>query len=185
MIKRILCGIMIFVIWVVCRQYINTWPPLLRALGHTLGTGLPLLMLFELVLSLFRPDEHKSANPARKQYPTSITTAHIEQLIKVRSMIEPDDLRHFPQIRVAGETMPNVVPGAGIFTARIKRHGKIQNIVVMLATMTAVHQFEKLCDICEAHDFWAKGNLLPSRAGLCYSILFVTSFQLHGQRISF
>jgi len=83
--------------------------------------------------------------------------------------------------------MLNLVPGAGMFTAKINRNGEIENLVVMLATMQAVHQFEQLCNAYGSlqKEFWAEGNLLPSRAGLCYSVLLVTAFRFCGHRITF
>jgi len=93
----------------------------------------------------------------------------------------------FPQIRLSGQVMPNLVPGAGLFTAKIKRHGEIQNLVVMLSSMTAVSELEKLCESYGAlpKDFWAEGYLLPLRTSFCYSVLLVTAFRFCGRKIYF
>ena len=118
---------------------------------------------------------------------TLLNSAQIEQLNELRSKVAIADARQFPQIRVSGATMTNLVPGAGIFTAKIKRHGELQNLVVMLATLNAVYEFEKLYYSfgSRTQDFWAEGHLLPSRTGLCYSVLFVTAFRFNGRRLSF
>jgi hypothetical protein len=81
--------------------------------------------------------------------------------------------------------MPNLVPEAGLFSAKIERRGSIQNIIVMLSSMAAVSEFEKLCYGSVSKDFWAEGYLLPSKAGLCYSILLVTSFRFCGEKLNF
>ena len=116
-----------------------------------------------------------------------LNSAQIEKLNELRSKIVITDAKQFPQIRLSGANMPNLVPGAGMFTAKIKRNGEIQNLVVMLATLNAVYEFEKLFYSagCQTQDFWAEGYLLPSQTGICYSVLFVTSFRFNGRRITF
>jgi len=121
------------------------------------------------------------------QYPTLLNSKQIEQLNTMRSQIAVSDAIQFPKIRLSGHDMPNLVPGAGLFSAKIERNGTIQNLVVMLSSMVAVSEFEKLCYSFSSmpKDFWAEGYLLPSRAGLCYSVLLVTSFRFCGKKLNF
>jgi hypothetical protein len=121
------------------------------------------------------------------QYKTLLTSAQIEGLNKISNKITFDEVKHFPMIRVSGKEMVNIVTGAGMFTAKINRHGEPVNLVVMLASMTAVTEFERMCYAYGAlpKDFWAEGYLLPSRTGICYSVLFVTAFRMCGRRLSF
>jgi hypothetical protein len=116
-----------------------------------------------------------------------LTSEQIEQLNTMRSRINLEEVKQFPLIRVSGSDMPNLVAGAGMFTAKIKRHGVIENLVVMLSTIPAINDFERICVSYGSlpKDFWAEGYLLPSRTGICYSVLFVTSFRLCGKRIIF
>ena len=124
---------------------------------------------------------------AYEQSPSLFTSAQIEQLNEMRSHLTISDAQHFPKIRLSGKNMPNLVPGAGLFSAKIERQGTIQNLVVMLSSMLAVSEFEKLCYSYASlpKDFWAEGYILPSRAGLCYSVLLVTSFRFCGKKINF
>jgi hypothetical protein len=116
-----------------------------------------------------------------------LTSAQIEQLNAMRAQIDTEEVKRFPMIRVSGSDMPNLVAGAGMFTAKIKRHDAIENLVVMLSTIPAVNDFERMCNNYgeSPKDFWAEGYLLPSRTGICYSVLFVTAFRLCGKRIVF
>jgi len=125
--------------------------------------------------------------PPPARFPTLLTSSQIEALNDLRQEISQDEVLQFPVIRVSGGELPNVVPGAGIFTAKIKRNGELENLVVMLATTTAIREFECLCNAYGSlpKDFWAEGHLLPSRAGLCYSVFFVTSFRFCGRRLNF
>ena len=122
-----------------------------------------------------------------QQSSSLLTSGQIEQFNAMRSRITISEAQHFPLIRVSGSDMPNLVPGAGIFTAKINRQGKIQNLVVMLSSMPAVSEFEKLC--CSygslPKDFWTEGHLLPSRSGICYSVLLVTTFRFCGRKLLF
>jgi hypothetical protein len=134
--------------------------------------------------------QQKSFNEEPKpdnQYSTLLTSEQIEQFNALRAKIAISEARQFPQIRLSGHDMPNLVPGAGLFTAKIKRHGSIQNLVVMLSSMPAVSEFEKLCYSYGSlpKDFWAEGYLLPSRNGTCYSVLLVTSFRFCGRKLAF
>jgi energy-coupling factor transporter transmembrane protein EcfT len=131
-----------------------------------------------------------NAEPSNVLYasPKSLlTSAQIEQLNTMRSQINPEEVKQFPVIRVSGNDMPNLVAGAGMFTAKIKRHGAIENLVVMLSTISAINDFERMCITYgeSPKDFWAEGHLLPSRTGISYSVLFVTAFRLCGKRIIF
>jgi hypothetical protein len=121
------------------------------------------------------------------QYKTLLTSAQIERLNDFRKKITFDEVKQFPMIRVSGKEMVNLVPGAGMFTANINRHDELENLVVMLASMTAVTEFERMCYAYSAlpKDFWAEGYLLPSRTGICYSVLFVTALRMCGRRLSF
>ena len=137
-------------------------------------------------------NEQKQTNtPIQQEQPyqqqTIITSEQIEQLKQLRSSVSIEAVKHFPVIRVSGKNMPNLIPGAGIFTAKIKRFGELMNLVVMLASLNAVSEFEKLCISYASitKDFWAEGYLLPSRSGICYSVLLVTSFRFCGKYIVF
>jgi hypothetical protein len=208
--SRYLFSIGIFAIWLYCRQDINSWQPNLQFLGNLLGTCLPLYFLVEpashllkkflrikllefpqrrfinaKIENLFRANEQKQPNT--KQQKSILTSDQIKALNSLRSKVNAEEVLQFPLIRVSGSNMPNLVPEAGIFTAKIKRHGEIQNLVVMLSTQAAVQNFEKLYFIHDAKpfDFWAQGHLLPSSADICYSVLYVTSFRLNGNSINF
>ena len=120
-------------------------------------------------------------------YDSILTSAQIEQLNTLRSKVSLPEAQNFPRISISGKVMPNLVPGAGLFTAKIRRHGEIQNLVVMLAKMSAVNEFENLCYSFpeKKKDFWAEGYVLPSRSGICYSVLYVTAFRFLGRKITF
>jgi hypothetical protein len=135
----------------------------------------------------YQPAEVKPPASNQEQYHSLLTSAQIEQLNTMRSQITLLEARQFPLIRLSGQDMPNLVPGAGIFTAKIKRHGEIQNLVVMLSSMAAVSELEKLCYSYGTlpKDFWAEGYLLPSRTGICYSVLLVTAFRICGRKLIF
>jgi hypothetical protein len=129
--------------------------------------------------------EVKSEPPP--QYKTLLTSAQIEQLSDIRNKITIDEAKQFPMLRICGQEMINIVPGAGMFTAKINRHGECVNLVVMLASLTAITEFEKLCYAYNVlpQGFWAEGYLLPSRTGVCYSIFLVTAFRMCGRRLAF
>jgi len=131
--------------------------------------------------------QNEAPQPKYEDPPSLLTPAQIGQLNKLRQKVSLTAASSFPVIRVAGKTMPNLVPEAGMFTARIKRDGELQNLVVMLATMPAVSEFARRCAAYGSlpKDFWAEGYLLPSRTGVCYSVLFVTAFRLCGKLITF
>ena len=120
-------------------------------------------------------------------FPTLLTKEQVEQLCLMRSRLSLPDVMQFPKVRIAGDEMPNVVPEAGIFTAKIKRRRKIVNLVVMLSTQNAIQEFEKRCYRYGASPiyFWAKGHLLPPRQDRCYSVLIVTEFRFCGEKIEF
>ena len=136
--------------------------------------------------------ENKSPNNEQEQFQNCqskslLSSSQIEQLNEFRNKVSIENAKEYPVIRLSGQNMPNLVPGAGIFTAKINRQGNIQNLVVMLSTMNAVTEFEKLCFSYGSlpKDFWAEGYLLPSRAGIYYSVLLVTAFRFCGRRITF
>jgi len=131
--------------------------------------------------------QNEAPQPVYEDPPSLLTPAQIEQLNKLRQKVSLTTASSFPMIRLAGKSMPNLVPEAGMFTARIERNGELQNLVVMLATMQAVSEFARLCAMYGSlpKDFWAEGHLLPSRTGVCYSVLFATSFRLCGKLITF
>ena len=116
-----------------------------------------------------------------------LTPEQIEKLNSLRSQVSLYEVKQYPLIHVSGNKMTNLVPEAGMFTAKIKRHGNIQNLVLLLSTVKAISDFEKICYSYGAlpKDFWAEGYLLPSRTDRCYSVLFVTAFRLCGKRILF
>ena len=81
-----------------------------------------------------------------------------------------------------------MVPHAGIFTAKIKQknpHGDLLNLVVLFSSETAVNVFYQRYKEAEYHDFWAEGYLLPSRASVCYSVLYVVKFRFNGEDLVF
>jgi len=129
----------------------------------------------------------KEENVTIEQPTSLLTTEQIKQFNEMRSKISISEVQQFPKIRLAGKDMPNLVPEAGLFTAKIKRHGNIENLVVMLSSMGAVAEFEKLCNSYGSlpKDFWAEGYLLPSRTGNIYSILLVTAFRFCGKKLVF
>ena len=198
----------IFFVYLYFWDNINAWSATFSLFCHALGIGLPFSVL---LFYLYHYINNKKIPPAiyrvpgldqfinkeldailesqkKPEQPESLlTSAQIEQLNELRSKIAITEARQFPQIRLSGANMPNLVPGAGMFTAKIKRHGEIQNLVVMLATLNAVYEFEKLyySSGCQSQDFWAEGHLLPSRKDICYTILFVTAFRFNGRRITF
>ena len=117
-----------------------------------------------------------------------LTSAQIEQLNLLRASVDVTEVTSFPKISIAGRELPNLVPSAGMFTAKIKRknpNGNILNLVVMLATPSAVSDFESRLEFTDRRDFWAQGYLLPSRTGICYAVLYVTSFRLCGRSLNF
>jgi len=148
--------------------------------------------IHNIISQKFEKMENKSPNNEQEQFQNCqskslLSSSQIEQLNEFRNKVSIENAKEYPVIRLSGQNMPNLVPGAGIFTAKIKRQGNIQNLVVMLSTMNAVTEFEKLCFSFGSlpKDFWAEGYLLPSRDGICYSVLLVTAFRFCGRRITF
>jgi hypothetical protein len=118
-----------------------------------------------------------------------LTEAEIKQLIELREQVTPLDAKQFPFITVEGHDMANVVPQAGIFTTRIRKRkdgdgGEYKNVVFMMATDVASRKFVGVYDMATTRDFHAEGYLLPSRTGMCYSVLYVTLFRLGDQTIT-
>ena len=118
-------------------------------------------------------------------YPSLLNSSQIEQLNELRSKVDMKEVCQYPRIRISGKEMLNLVPGAGMFTAKIQRKGELVNLVVMLADTGCLSQFERLCMAYGSlpKDFWAQGYVLPSRAGVCYSVLLVTSFRFCGHTV--
>ena len=148
--------------------------------------------IHNIISQKFEKTESKSSNNEQEQFQNCqskslLSSSQIEQLNELRNKVTMENAKAFPVIRLSGQSMPNLVPEAGIFTAKINRQGKIQNLVVMLSTMNAVTEFEKLCFANGSlpKEFWAEGHLLPSKAGNCYSVLLVTAFRFCGKRITF
>ena len=196
-------------------NFINQLGDTLKLIVNLISIGIPLYFAYEWFKAFLRyerrQDEQKifinnlvggleketdsqnlttSVEPQDTLYtpPKSLlTSAQIEQLNSMRSQINSEEVKQFPVIRVSGSDMPNLVAGAGMFTAKIKRHGAIENLVVMLSTIPAINNFERMCISYgeTPKDFWAEGYLLPSRTGICYSVLFVTAFRLCGKRLIF
>jgi len=148
--------------------------------------------IHNIISQKFEKTESKSSDNEQEpfqncQSKSLLSSSQIEQLNELRNKVAIENAKAYPVIRLSGQNMPNLVPGAGIFTAKINRQGNIQNLVVMLSTMNAVTEFEKLCFSYGSlpKDFWAEGYLLPSRAGIYYSVLLVTAFRFCGRRITF
>ena len=205
MLYDIFRAVAVFGIFLYCREYIDGYIPVIRFITYLLGIGLPLLLVGEHVLFYVQKYRRvqiiqkrlenaiKAAvgNSPRAQIPqipdSLLTSAQIEEINKMRTQLTPAEARRFPQIRVSGSVMPNLVPGAGLFTAKIKRHGEVQNLVVMLSTVRAISEFENLCFTYPERekDFWAEGNLIPSSTGISYSVFYVTAFRFFGKRLYF
>jgi len=111
----------------------------------------------------------------------------IEQLKQLHLKISYDDVKQFSMIRLTGSSMPDLVPQAGIFSAKINHSGKILNLIVMLSTINAVTEYVKLSSSygVASIDYWAEGYLIPSKTGIDYSVLLVTSFKFCGHNIKF
>jgi len=134
--------------------------------------------------------ENEESKSRQEQYykpKTLLTPEQVEQLNICRAKVSIDYAKQFPKIRISGNSMPNLVPDAGIFTAKINHEGKIINLIVMLSTINAVSEFQRLCSVYRTIEnfFWAEGYLLPSREGICYSVYLVTAFRFCGKKIYF
>ena len=208
MVSEILKGVAIFGIFLINKSTIDSFYTSFRFLFYLMGIGFPLAIIGDPICRfiynciktriienstrrMFSASIEKlaeaSAAPKAVVYDSILTSAEIERLNNMRSKVSLPDAQQFPKISISGKVMPNLVPGAGLFTAKIRRYGEIQNLVVMLAKMSAVSEFENLCYAFpeKKKDFWAEGYLLPSHSGICYSILFVTSFRFLGRKITF
>jgi len=121
---------------------------------------------------------------------TPLTEVQIAQLNKLRQTVSLQAAKQFPLVSLRGENMPNLVPNAGIFTALAQsvQNNREVNMVVLLPTMTAVSHFHEIY-LRRRHanqlDFSLEGHLLPSRDGLCFSVLLVTSFTFNGEIVKF
>lgn len=184
-----------------------------RFIGYLLGIGIPAFLLFEPLillaggflkkiflakLCLLFINTHITLIQRKKQLKEAsmrrattkgqkiLSPAQIAQLNKMRQNVSLPDMAHNKQIRITGSGFDNLVPEAGIFTAKIDRGQGIENIVVMLATLQAVADFTRLLEVYAASDknFAATGFLLPSKTGI-YSVLLVTSLVFNGQQIQF
>jgi len=109
-----------------------------------------------------------------------LTEAQIEQLNNLRARMTIGAAKRFPYIKIAGSSMKNVIPDAGIFTAQIRRKGssEVTNTVVMMPTTEYCPIFKRAYNDIGNCDFQAEGFLLPSRTGACYAVLFVTVLTL-------
>ncbi len=119
--------------------------------------------------------------------PKSISSpAQIAQLNQLRQSISMTEAARFPKIRVSGPELVNMVPEAGVFTARINRDGETVNIVMMMATLKAVADFARQVETTGPYTrFWSEGYLLPSRTGGCVSVLLITAFRLNDRYLTF
>ena len=214
MVTLILWAIGIFAVFLGCKPHIDQFYPVFRFLGYLIGVGWPISIIGDPICSYiykrmksraiaedmrhaFNLDfGHKSQasayqNPYQEapqpepEAPSILTQAQIDQLNKLRQRMDPLEAKHFPMIRLKGAEMRNIVPRAGIFTAKIRKKGgnDSQDIVVMLSTVSAVKGFDRAYNISRERDFYAEGHLLPSRTGVCYSVLYVTVFRLGDQVI--
>jgi hypothetical protein len=127
-----------------------------------------------------------SGIPQIENPPTLLNSMQIEQLNHLRSSVSLSEVSRFPEISVAGKSLSNVVPGSGLFTGRIQKDGKLENLVFMLYSMQAVRIFEQVyyANPSAPFDFWCKGYVLPSRTGMCYSVLLMTHFRLNGRLLT-
>lgn len=131
--------------------------------------------------------EAESEEPPPYRPKTLLTVEQIEQLSGLREQLSVEDAQMYPVISISGPDMINLVPEAGIFTAKIKRNGELVNLIVMLATNKAVEDFAQRCYSFGAlkKDFWCKGYLLPQRSDRCYTILYVYKIRVNGKNIIF
>jgi hypothetical protein len=127
-----------------------------------------------------------SGIPQVESPPTLLNSMQIEQLNHLRSSVSLSEVSRFPEISVAGKSLANVVPGSGLFSGRIQKDGRLENLVFMLYSMQAVRLFEQMyyANPYGPFDFWCKGYLLPSRAGMCYSVLLMTHFRFNGRLLT-
>jgi hypothetical protein len=132
-----------------------------------------------------QPDHFTEARQVPPSKQGILSPAQISQLNTLREHVSLTEAARFPKIRITGSQLPNLVPEAGVFTSKIKRQGQLMDIVLMLASLHAVADFARLLEINTSLDFAAEGYLLPSRTGMSYSVLLVTSFRFAGKQVSF
>jgi len=98
------------------------------------------------------------------------------------------DIKKFPMIRLSGKDMTNVIPQAGIFSAKIqkKNSNEIVNLVVMLASEEACKHLEQIYNSTNQNlNFCVEGHILPPKEGNCYSVLYVTYAVVLGNKLRF
>jgi hypothetical protein len=202
----ILLGVLFFGGYLSCLQIV-------RIVFYLFGLGVPSYILFEpifvwigvrkklrlrkyqddlLIKSILERYRNSASAPAvsqsRKETGNIILEpSQITRLNALRGQFSIADASRFPKIRITGKDMTNLAPDAGCFTAVINREGEITNVVILLATLHAVSEFERICSAYSGRekDFWAEGYLLPSRTGLCFSVLLTTAFRLNDRYLQF
>lgn len=129
--------------------------------------------------------------PAPAAQPTEtkkqiITPAQIAAINNLRSNISLDEISRFPKVRISGKRLENVIPEAGIFTAKINKEGAIVNVLCMFSTFKAVAEFASGYETAGTEPaFWSEGHLIPFRDDIGYSVFLMTAFSLNGRYLSF
>ena len=181
-------AIAVFVTWWFLRDNISHWNPTLQFFVHLFGIGLPIGLVLERIISSAikrrrsRPPKAKKTASNAQTNTSLLTPMQIQQLKELRSRISLDEAKHFPEFAIEGKDIgPNISTEAGVFTTITTINNKNENIVVMLAFPVATKEFSTLYYRTDDKYFWAKGHLIPSRSGMCYSVLLVTSFFYYGR----
>jgi hypothetical protein len=117
-----------------------------------------------------------------------LTSDQVAQLNSLRQQLSPTEVSCYPGLKVNGTILNNYLPEAGLFTVHVTlSHGQPQDMIVMLSSLHAVKRLHHLVDIYKRTQFKYQvcGNILSSRTGLCYSVLWVTSMQFAGLQVPF
>jgi hypothetical protein len=115
-----------------------------------------------------------------------ITPAQIKMLSALRDKLAYTDLKMFPYITVHGDKFKDVIPDNGLFTAKIIYKGEPVHLIAMVRTPVGVSSFAQAVyqNTTGSKEYRSGGYLIPSKAGLFYSVLLVTYMTINGRQIN-
>jgi hypothetical protein len=134
-----------------------------------------------------KPEVKPDAKPEPPKFPCLLDSEQIQSLVEFRETVSDKDLERYNYLAIHGMYMSNIVPEAGLFTARLNREsGKQTNVVALLATKQAISDFKEFCynRYVPNIDYYAKGYIidLPNQG---YSILWVTTARMGSRSLRF